>query len=191
MKMQKLALIAGLVAGIAQCVQANLIVNGGFETGDLTGWTYVGGSAGVSASYGYSPHSGNYFFYFGNVRSDGILMSQNIADSAGTTYDLTWWIAGNGTGPSDANVYWNGTLVSRLGSPIPNQPYTEYSVAVTGTGSDVLKFGLRNDPNFDALDDVSLNPTVAGVPDGGATVALLGMALAGLFAARRKFAVAA
>jgi hypothetical protein len=36
------------------------------------------------------------------------------------------------------------------------------------------------------LDDVSVNPSGVGVPDGGSTVSLLGCALVGLAALRRK-----
>jgi hypothetical protein len=36
------------------------------------------------------------------------------------------------------------------------------------------------------LDDISVNPSGVGVPDGGSTVSLLGCALLGLAALRRK-----
>jgi hypothetical protein len=58
-----LALIAAVALSFAHHASANLITNGGFETGDFTGWTvtgccdtFVGGSVGG----GPSPHSGNF-----------------------------------------------------------------------------------------------------------------------------------
>ena len=47
-----------------------------------------------------------------------------------------------------------------------------------------LEFSGRNAPSFDFLDNVSV--TGVGVPDGGSTVSLLGCALLGLAALRRK-----
>jgi hypothetical protein len=49
-----------------------------------------------------------------------------------------------------------------------------------------LLFELNNLSLFFFLDDVSVNPTGVGVPDGGSTVSLLGFGLLGLTAFRRK-----
>ena len=35
-------LVAGILLSFAQPISANLIANGGFETGDFTGWTLTG-----------------------------------------------------------------------------------------------------------------------------------------------------
>ncbi len=66
--------------------------------------------------------------------------------------------------------------------------YTEFTYdAVAGAPDISLSFEFKEQEgsfNSFVLDDVS----VTKVPDGGATLGLLGMVLLGLFAARRKFA---
>ena len=57
------------------------------------------------------------------------------------------------------------TLVDQ--NPVPQQGWTEYSFTVTGTGSDILKFGFRDDRDFLRLDEVSVVDVteVAAVPE--------------------------
>ena len=64
--------------------------------------------------------------------------------------------------------------------------YTEHTFNFTFTGgSTQLLFTFLNVPGLWHLDDVSVTPT-GSVPDGGTTVSLLGCALLGLAALRRK-----
>ena len=57
-----LALTAVAALSVAYPAKANLITNGGFETGDLTGWTQdgVGPAFVVGTFVGVAPHSGNF-----------------------------------------------------------------------------------------------------------------------------------
>jgi VPDSG-CTERM motif len=54
------------------------------------------------------------------------------------------------------------------------------------TASTELEFIFGGQTTLWFFDDVSVNPTAVGVPDGGSTVSLLGFALLGLAALRRK-----
>jgi hypothetical protein len=152
----------------------NLVQNGGFETGDFSDWSVTGhGGTEVNGTglyvepndysgvqgEAYGSHSGNYYCYFGPIGGDSTI-SQSITDTLGTTYQLAYWVAGDGTGPSNLEVFWNDVLVSGISGPIPSQPYTPYAVDVTGTGLDALEFGMRNDPAADALDDITLTPAL-------------------------------
>jgi hypothetical protein len=72
--------ILTLLAGLSGQAKADLIVNGGFETGDFTGWTKGGniGPKGVSGpGFGdgnvNNPFSGNFFAFLGSVGRDGTL----------------------------------------------------------------------------------------------------------------------
>jgi hypothetical protein len=65
--------------------------------------------------------------------------------------------------------------------------FTGYTFNVTASSpSTALQFEGFNIAGAWLLDDVSVNPRGVGVPDGGSTVCLLGFALLGLTALRRK-----
>ncbi len=185
--------IAGAIAVAlltTSAAHANLVKNGGFETGDFTGWTLTNDTNsfvfGSDPGTSYVPHSGNYEALLGAYGSDGIL-SQTISDTAGQTMTLTYWLASDGNAPSDFSASWDGKVIAdSVLTNIVQQGYIEYSFRVTGTGSDTLSFNERNDFGFLSLDDVSLS-----VPEPG-TLGLLGAALIGLGAmSRRKPAKAA
>jgi hypothetical protein len=181
------------ISSICGNIAGNLVANCGFETGDLSGWTFVGNAniSGVSTSReSYSPNSGVNAFFFGAVGSDETL-SQNIATTAGDTYTISYYLAGNGTSPSDFSVQWGGsTIPGSVLNPIPNQGYTLYTFdeAATGPGTS-LQFSFRNDPSWGALDDVSVVQVGTVAPEPGYLV-LVSAGVAGLVWFKRRRPVA-
>ncbi len=160
--------------------RANYVVNGGFETGNFSGWTTVPASSG--SDFGVSttdPRSGSYAAYFGGTSAgnyDGIY--QNLATGAGT-FDLDFWLANNGGGSNDFQVYWGGSLVLNI-SNASSFGYTEYTFDLSTTSSSTqLLFQGYQVPSFFRLDDVSVT-YLASVPEPSSLV-LLG--LGGLLAA--------
>jgi hypothetical protein len=164
---------------------ANLIVNGGFETGDFTGWT-ISGAGTLNTDYGIStvvPHSGTYSAWFGDP--DGLTyISQVIPTTPGQEYEASFWGANNnngGTAQNEIQAYLNGTLVLDQ-SNVGNIPWTfvEDTFIATQTTT-TIEFGFYNVPGWFALDDISVGP----VPEPGAMV-LCGVALGALAMCRKR-----
>jgi hypothetical protein len=169
-----------LAAGSA--ARADLVVNGGFETGNFSGWTQSGNVTFTSvqgAGTFPGPHSGNFFASLGPVGSLGFL-DQNLATTAGTTYHLSYWLESDGGTPNEFQVQLNGVVVQDM-TNIPASPggkYEEHTLDFTATSASTnLKLGFRDDPGFFGLDDISVN----AVPE-PATLALAGSGLLTLLA---------
>jgi hypothetical protein len=172
MKILPTAAAAIALAAFSPASAANLITNGGFETGDFTGWTVAAGATGVVAGgfNGHPAHSGNFFAALGDTSGSfpfGTL-SQTISTVSGQLYTLKYFLASDGELPNYFDANWNGVLVT--GSLLSNLPdsrpnYTQYSFTVTGTGSDTLLFHEQNVPAYLALDDVSLEAVSSAVPE--------------------------
>jgi hypothetical protein len=167
------------IAGIATA--GELVVNGGFETGDFTGWTLSGitDHTGVDPNFAYQ---GNFGAKLGAVGGDGFLF-QILPTEAGQMYTLSYALENVGDTPNDFGASWGG--VSVPGSEFVNVgpfPGTIFKFLLTATSSSTeLQFHFRQDPSFWGLDIVS----VQAVPE-PASLALTGL---GLLAAAglRKF----
>jgi hypothetical protein len=187
-----LALVSLLGMGITQSAKANLVTNGGFETGHISGWAVGSGSpyavAGGVRAQGIPVHSGNFAAFF---RDGTYSINQFLTTTPGTSYILDFWLANdnqNGTPNNSFAVHWGGTNLTSL-TDASNFGYTEYRFNITAlTSTTALQFQFSHDFNAGEflLDDVSVHPAGAGVPDAGSTLPLLGFASLGLIALRRK-----
>ena len=113
--------VLAVCLGFAKQASAELVINGGFETGDFTGWarsgnlgfTYVAPNQGGNFTPGF-PHGGTHNAELGPVGSDGVLMEQLLPTIPGGLYDFNFWQARDGAVPNDFNASWNGGLVLSL-----------------------------------------------------------------------------
>lgn len=149
-------------------VVGSLVQNGGFETGDFTGWMLVGntivlGPSGPtiynavesSANYPLVVHSGNYGAFMGDVQV--ATLSQTLATVPGENYLLSLWLDNPTNGATQQFlVNWNGNNVYNVVNP-PVFAWTNLKFIVTATSANsVLQFGAENDPAYFGLDDVSV-----------------------------------
>ena len=180
-----LALVSLLGLGITQSARANLITNGGFETGDFSGWTVFGNDNDVVGAQPFTlPHSGNFQALFASGDNS---ITQNVTTTPGSSYVISFWLAPNvrqGGLPS-VSVNWGGSNIFSESFTSPFG-YTEYTFTVNALSSATpLQFQFSSIfGNVFYLDDISV--TTAGVPDGGSSVSLLGLALFGVAVLRRK-----
>ena len=174
-------MVATIALGSTPLVAQNKLVNGGFETGDFSGWTIGGNPNGITVQNG-CQHAGSNCAELGSVGSNGSL-SQTFTDTPGQVFTVSYWLLNNGGTPSDFQVFFNGATLYDQSNPAAF-PYTQFVFNVTGTGSDQLTFAARNDPAYFYLDDASV--TLSTTPEPG-SLALLGTGMLALVpAARRK-----
>jgi hypothetical protein len=184
-------LAAATLVWAAECASANLIINGGFESGDFTGWTHSDiSNDGVD---GPSAHSGSFGAFLGQDGSRPASLSQSFATTAGASYNLGFWLANESSGecpncsvvrvnppPVSFEVYWNGSLIYSLVNPIAfsYMQISKLGLLATG-GTSTLEFVYRNDPSFFDLDDISVDlASAVQVPDNFSTL-WLALPLAG------------
>lgn len=170
-----------LTCALAGRAPADLVANGGFETGDFTDWTKAdaanGSLYGVSFGIG---HSGDFAAFFAGsdpAYTDSI--SQSLATTAGTYYDLSFWVLTDFLG-IDARA--NEFVVRVDGDRLFHQEnaaasgWSLVTVQFRATGAaSLLEISANNLADFTLLDDVSV---IEAVPEPSALM-LLGVGLLG------------
>ncbi len=188
----RISLLAFFALAMTSLVYAGQVNNGGFETGDFTGWTVSGDTAfvgvcDVSTCPGsFAPFAGNFAAYFGPV-GDTATISQEIATTPGQEYNLTFYLADpQGGTPNFFSVTFGDATFSmtNFGAAFGWQ---QFSFTDTATASQtLLSFAFRNDPGYWFLDNV--NVTQGGTTPEPSTLLLFGSGLVGMAGiVRRKF----
>jgi hypothetical protein len=150
-------------------ITGNLVVNGGFETGDFTGWTTH--PADMGSDFGVvniNAHSGSYSARFGSGVEDNYdSISQDLPTVPGTTYTVSFWLYNPTGGVSGFIASWGGTELLNLEDP-DVFAYTPYTFTETATGSTTtLGFQAYEVPDYYYLDDVSVVANPPPAPYGG------------------------
>lgn len=188
------AVLLGLV-GVNSAHAA--FINGSFETGDLTGWT---GSA-TSDGWGLNPFGttygsgmdGTYWAWLAGYEAFRYIEQTVTGLTAGTGYAVKFIIASELSRSDNILVSADGGPSTTFSAPPSPGPWTdwvskEFDFTASGTSATIRfsTFGLDPTKQLDVgLDNVTISSRGGSVPE-PASLALLGIGLAGLGAMRRR-----
>jgi hypothetical protein len=180
-------LFTNLNDNVVQSVPFNLSVtlvqNGGFETGDFTGWTLNGDVFPDNFVTNFSeinafppPHSGTYDALLGEPLTLSFL-DQTGPTTPGSTSRISFWFLTDGQFPNELRVNWNGqTLFDQVDIPAPanglSPSWTNMQFIAQATANNtVLELGSEDDNGLLGLDDVLViplpKPVLQGVTKAG------------------------
>lgn len=167
------------------CRAANLVVNGGFETGNFSGWNTLPAANGSFFGVDTFSHSGDFAAFFG---ADAQIPEydqffQVVPTLLGQQYTLEFYAYNSGVGNDSLQVVWEGVNVfdsTPIALPLEDWSLVSMQVTATAAGSE-LRFRGYDVPAFVQIDDVN----VTLVPEPGAAL-LAGGAFAGIAVLRKR-----
>ena len=193
-----LAATAAALALAGQAAATEYVTNGGFETGDITGWTEVGDWSTPYNFVGIDGHNSLHELHEGNFAGSGAAgVAQTLATSAAGNYDVTLWFYDSGGGNDDTSqllqVLWNGQVTGQVtGVSVSDGGYQELTYHVVGLGNDLLTVQGYSSSGYNFVDDISVVEgqavvTAPGVPEPASWALMIsGFGLAGAALRRRR-----
>jgi len=169
-------------------IGTNLVTNGGFETGNLNGWTRSGNLDTVFTGVDcFGGCIGNFAFDSG-AQSSLAFINQTISTVPGKNYNIHFFLQSDGEFspgfPNEVEVDFAGKPVYHALN-IGAQPFTEIIIdPMAASTTTNLSFGLRSDSGFLQLDNISVR-LVQQVPE-PTSLAFVGLGLVALGLSRRR-----
>ncbi|WP_375413869.1 beta strand repeat-containing protein [uncultured Bradyrhizobium sp.] len=145
---------ADVLGTLTEDAGPTVAVNGGFETGDLTGFS----SANVIVDPLFL--GGEFGNYSARLSGSGFL-EQDVATTAGQHYSVSFYVAGDPDASTDSlTVYWDGAQI--LAQTDVALGFTKYTFDLVGDASDPttqLFFDFSGDGAGLLVDQISISPT--------------------------------
>jgi PEP-CTERM motif-containing protein len=153
-------------ASMCDAVAGNLVLNCGFETGAFNPeWTTMPAASGSGLFVYSDPHSGTFDAEFAATGGLNDYIYQNLATTAGTIYDVNFWVdASRGDGSNQFVANWGGVNFFSLPGVVLGG-YINYDFLLPATSTSTqLEFGGQNAPDYTYLDDITVVPATTPEP---------------------------
>lgn len=172
-------LSAALAAALAASAQANLVTNGGFETGDFSGWTaFVSGDLEVAPF----AHTGQFSARFGSRTVLANSIEQHVALVVGQQYQLDLWVHNLGLGDdylSASNLDTYGFVMDPVATSLEQWELVSHTFTYAASPNGLVILGYDALASF-YVDDISI--TLVPAPG---VLALAGLGALGAVRRRR------
>jgi hypothetical protein len=168
-----------------------MIANGGFETGDFSGWTLDGSTETNWVDTGIQ-HGGDFSAIFGEFGKPASI-TQTLATEAGRSYTVTFWLSNLGGAVDNTDTASTFEVLAGGASLLSLNDKTATDYAMTQlqftavADSTELAFRFQHDENFWLFDDVAVSELSSGSTDVPEPSSMLILALgAGLIGLQRR-----
>lgn len=173
--------LLSLCAAQAQAAAENIVVNPGFEQATV-GWDYEHFALGYSPLWAHSDPGMARLTYCNHANcldtlNVGAFVGQLLPTTAGQSYDLSFCVR-SFTGDSIFSVFWDGTMITKTGTP--NGPMLKYTFSglVASANANLLELHGYNSLNKGmSFDDFSV-ARASGAPQVGMPEPVQGQAVA-------------